>query len=124
MNRLRTKIATKNLEKRSIDLLKILTNVFIKYNKTLLSTEIERFYPKVTLPELNLCVKILSNILWQIYYNGFAPINWWFETHGVVKADVNDYDKLRALYMCLRLAAKLNNEKKLLRATSFTDYSR
>ena len=114
MYNLRTKLAHQILNKRCIEWLKLFTNIYIKHNKRILSTEIERFYPQVTLPELHLCVKMLSNILWQINYNGFAPINWWRKTHGVVKADVTDYDKLRSLYMCLRVAAKLKTEQKLL----------
>ena len=79
----------------------------------MLSTEVERLYPKITILEITYCVKMLSNILWQINNNGFAPIDWWRKTHGIVNADVSDYYNLRSLYMCLRVAAKLQQEKKM-----------
>ena len=113
MNPLRVKVVNKMLERRCIEWLKVLTNIYIKKNQRMLSTEVERLYPKITILEIKYCVKILSNILWQINNKGFAPIDWWVKTHGVVKADVSNYYHLRSLYMCLRVAAKLQLEKKM-----------
>lgn len=112
MSYLQNKIVNKMLKHRCIEWLKHLSNIYIKQNKRILSTEIERLYPKMTILEMTKCVDILSNILWQINNHGFAKINWWEQTHGILKADVSNYYDLRSLYMCLRVAAKLQREKK------------